>query len=80
MDQLLTVKEVAELLHVSTESVYRWATDGRLSSVRLGRAIRFPARGVQVVLNSGLPNSIIKPVASRRRVRSRPTLRRLGAP
>ncbi len=60
-DHLLTAREVAERLALSSETVLRWARDGRLPSLRLGRAIRFreaelerwleeratPRRGVQ---------------------------------
>ena len=41
-DRLLTAREVAELLGVSTETVLRWARRGELPAIRLpGGAIRF---------------------------------------
>ena len=39
---LLTARQVAELLGVSTESVLRWTRSGKLPAIRLpGGAIRF---------------------------------------
>ena len=37
MEKLLTVKEVAELLKIDVTTVYKWAEQGRLSYVDLGR-------------------------------------------
>jgi excisionase family DNA binding protein len=39
--ETLTAAEVAALLRVHERSVQRWARDGRLSSVRVGRSYRF---------------------------------------
>lgn len=41
IEGLLTAEEVAHLLHVSTDSVYGYARKGRLTRVRLDRAVRF---------------------------------------
>lgn len=41
-DRLLTGREVAERLNVSTKTVLRWALEGEIPSIRLSnRAIRF---------------------------------------
>lgn len=40
-ERLLTAKEVAELLAVSTETIYRDARTGKLEAVRLGRRVLF---------------------------------------
>lgn len=37
----LTVADVAAVLRVNERSVQRWAREGRLSSVRVGRSYRF---------------------------------------
>jgi excisionase family DNA binding protein len=43
MSALLTTREVAELLGVSTETVLRWVRRGELPAIRLpGGALRFP--------------------------------------
>lgn len=44
--RLWTVAVVAELLCVSTRTVERMITDGRLDAVRLGRAVRVRAQSV----------------------------------
>lgn len=44
--RLWTVAAVAELLCVSTRTVERMITDGRLDAVRLGRAVRVRAQSV----------------------------------
>jgi excisionase family DNA binding protein len=39
--ETLTAAEVAAILRVHERSVQRWAREGRLSSVRVGRSYRF---------------------------------------
>lgn len=39
--ETLTAAEVAAVLRVHERSVQRWAREGRLSSVRVGRSYRF---------------------------------------
>jgi excisionase family DNA binding protein len=41
MTALMTAREVADLLGVSTETVLRWTRRGELPAFRLNRAIRF---------------------------------------
>ena len=41
---LLTVEETAELLRLSTASVYRRVEEGELRAVRLGAGLRAPIR------------------------------------
>jgi len=41
---LLTVRQVAENWQVSERSLRRMIADGRLQVVRLGRAVRIPAK------------------------------------
>jgi excisionase family DNA binding protein len=40
-DRLLDVNEAAELLAVSPATLYTWASDRRIPTVKLGRALRF---------------------------------------
>jgi excisionase family DNA binding protein len=42
-EQMLTVAQVAQALNVSTETVRRWAHNGTLKAVIVGRIIRIPA-------------------------------------
>ena len=47
--QKLTIPQVAERLAVSTRTVWRMVKDGRLPSVRIGRAVRVPEAALQDV-------------------------------
>jgi excisionase family DNA binding protein len=48
--QFLTVQEVAELLRVSSMTVYRLIKGGELPAVRVGRSFRVSAHDVDVYL------------------------------
>jgi excisionase family DNA binding protein len=50
--ELLTARQITELLGIDKSTVYRMADDGRLSGVRVGRQWRFPAEGVQHMLDT----------------------------
>ena len=41
MEKLLTVKEAAEILHVHPVTLRRWAMEGKIASVKMGKARRF---------------------------------------
>jgi excisionase family DNA binding protein len=43
MSEMLTAKEIQELLQVDRSTVYRMAEDGRLPAIKVGRQWRFPA-------------------------------------
>ena len=40
LSTLMTVKEAAKYLHVSTQAVRRWARDDLLKSIRVGKEYR----------------------------------------
>jgi excisionase family DNA binding protein len=40
--EMLTVEEVAAVLRVHPRSIQRWAREGRVASVRVGRSYRIP--------------------------------------
>jgi excisionase family DNA binding protein len=50
---LLTVREAAAVLNVSTETIRRRLKDGELRGVQLGRVLRVPASEVDRVLSGG---------------------------
>lgn len=52
-DGLLTVQEVAVLLRVSDESVYRLCRNGRLRATRVGGLWRIPREAVDELLRAG---------------------------
>jgi excisionase family DNA binding protein len=45
--KLLTVQEVATILRVTPNTVYRWVKRGRLPVVRLGYLVRVPASAIE---------------------------------
>ncbi len=51
MDELLTTKEVRELLSVDRTTVYRMLKDGRLSGVKIGQQWRFPRHEIDLLLS-----------------------------
>ena len=53
-DDALTADEVAEMLRVSKNSVYRLAQSGELASYRVGRKLRFTLRDVEAYTRSGM--------------------------
>ncbi len=52
-DGLLTTQQVQGLLGVDASTIYRMAGDGRLPAVRVGRQWRFPADGIDALLQPG---------------------------
>jgi len=51
MDDLLTTKQVQDILKVDRITVYRMLNDGRLKGVKIGQQWRFPAREVERLLS-----------------------------
>jgi len=43
-DQLMTIKEVADFLRISTISAYSWVRDGKLPAIRIGKEWRVRTR------------------------------------
>jgi excisionase family DNA binding protein len=50
--RLLTIKDVAELLQVSTRTVQRLIDRGELAAVRIGRSVRIRPEAVQSLTES----------------------------
>jgi excisionase family DNA binding protein len=47
-EQLLTAREVADIIGVSSETILRWVRRGQLSAIRLpSGALRFPEQALQ---------------------------------
>ena len=51
MPNLLTAKQVQELLNVDRTTIYRMLKDGRLSGVKVGQQWRFPAAEIDQLLS-----------------------------
>lgn len=52
MNNMLTAKDVQQLLQVDRSTVYRMAEDGRLPAVKVGKQWRFPVDQLQQLLGS----------------------------
>ena len=53
--KLLSMAEAAERLGVSRRGVEAWRNDGRLTAVKLGKAVRFRSTDIDAVIEHGLP-------------------------
>jgi len=53
MERLLTVKEVAEYLHVTQISVRRWINAGKIKAVHVGTHIRVSESALAAYLEGG---------------------------
>ena len=53
LPRLLTVKEAAQLLHVSTRTIDRWRLEGMLPFLKLGRVIRVAESELEAFVRSG---------------------------
>jgi excisionase family DNA binding protein len=52
-DTFYTPEELATLLKVTRQAVYKWIQDGQMESVRIGRTVRIPADEVERLLREG---------------------------
>ena len=52
LPRLLTVKEAAQSLHVSTKTIDRWRLDGTLPFLKLGRLIRIAESEIEAFLRN----------------------------
>jgi excisionase family DNA binding protein len=55
MDELLTVKQVAELLQLHEMTIRRYIKSDKLEAVRIGRNVRVPRRAVEAFLHAENP-------------------------
>ncbi|MCB9422341.1 MAG: PocR ligand-binding domain-containing protein [Ardenticatenaceae bacterium] len=61
MEELLTTKQVLDILQVDRTTIYRMLKDGRLTGVKVGQQWRFPHSEVEELL-SGTPSIPLEPV------------------
>jgi excisionase family DNA binding protein len=64
MSEMLTAKEIQELLHVDRSTIYRMAEQGRIPAIKVGRQWRFPKDRIDLWLQSqaskgGVPESTL---------------------
>lgn len=62
MDDLLTTKQLMQLLHVDRTTIYRMLNDGRLPGVRVGGQWRFSRQAIEAMLGdqNGAPATELK--------------------
>jgi excisionase family DNA binding protein len=53
-EKMLTVKEVAEMLGVSRNTVYSWIKEGRIKALKFKRIIRIPEKEIKASLSKGV--------------------------
>lgn len=54
MTEMLTTADVAEKLHVTPATVYRWAQSGTIPSTRIGRILRFRLEDIEALSSHGI--------------------------
>jgi excisionase family DNA binding protein len=54
--RFLTVSEVADMMRVSTMTVYRLVHSGDLPAIRFGRSFRIPETAVEAVIQTPIAN------------------------
>jgi excisionase family DNA binding protein len=52
-ENLMTIQEVAEHLHLSTHTIYEWVERGRISVGRLGYCLRFRPSDIRELEEKG---------------------------
>lgn len=51
--EYLNVRSLARMLDVADQSIYKWAKDGTIPSVRVGRSLRFSRQAIEKWLEGG---------------------------
>jgi excisionase family DNA binding protein len=57
MSELLTAKQVQDLLKIDRTTIYRMLKDGRLNGVKVGQQWRFPREDVDAILSGAGPQN-----------------------
>lgn len=73
MEELLTTKQVLDILQVDRTTIYRMLKDGRLSGVKVGQQWRFPQSEVETLL-SGTPSLPVESTTPSQRTITRDAL------
>lgn len=53
MSKLITAKELAEMLHVKTRSIYQMVYRSQLPHIKFGGTLRFDPEEIQAFINKG---------------------------
>lgn len=68
-----TAAELAEMFHVTRETVWRWNKEGRIRGIRLGQRILFPETTVQALFAAYAAD----PIAFEKQEKAAPTAEKL---
>ena len=64
MDDLLTGKQLQDLLHIDRTTIYRMLNDGRLTGIKVGGQWRFSRKEVESLLSGTRPSEVRSPTLS----------------
>jgi excisionase family DNA binding protein len=64
MDDLLTTKQLQDLLRIDRTTIYRMLNDGRLTGIKVGGQWRFPRKEVESLLSGARPSEEKSPTLS----------------
>jgi len=56
MDEILTVREVAEYLKLSRTTIWRWCLDGKLQAFKVGRSWRIHRSAIEKITGLNTQN------------------------
>jgi excisionase family DNA binding protein len=56
MKELMSAKETALMLGCSIAAIRKWASQGRLNRVKVGRLARFRRQEIEKIADNGLPS------------------------
>jgi excisionase family DNA binding protein len=54
-DEFYTPEEIATVLKVSRQAIYKWINEGRIKAIRVGTDWRIPAAVYEQLVNEGVP-------------------------
>jgi excisionase family DNA binding protein len=66
MDDLLTTKQLMDILQVDRTTIYRMMNDGRLPAIRVGGQWRFSRQAIEKWLGENKPTAMVEPKAETR--------------
>ena len=58
LEQYYTIEEVAEKLKVTRQAIHNWIKEGRIDSIKIGRARRIPAASIERLVEQSRQHSL----------------------
>jgi excisionase family DNA binding protein len=53
LKNLLTIKQVSEILNISVHTAYKWSASGKLPNIKLGYSLRFDPERIEKFIAKG---------------------------